>query len=202
MATFPDVQGIALKKERENQNTEEPKWALIDRKNESKHHTHKRNPRKTSSDQRAGHHPLRALWLSICNPSKPHNPKIRNLAKDWGLRLLRPVYCVCVRMLYPPRIAITVKLTLIFFVGLNLANTTARSPSCFIENVWHWLDTHIQQQVSQLRTLDHARAILPAYGFGMIWQRQHLDAPLLLHDCTRLFIGSSFYMKCKRLTLQ
>ena len=61
--------GIALKeKEKHNQNTGD----LKDLKNKSKHHTHKRKPKNISSNQHAGHHLFRRLWLLIRNPSRPY----------------------------------------------------------------------------------------------------------------------------------
>ena len=97
------------------------------------------------------------------------------------------------QVLYPPRIVITGKLNVIFpyfsvsnhgkqqQTLLTSRRTAATSPSGFIENVWHWLDAHIQQQVSQLRTLDHARAILPG----------HLDAPKMASAAPSTFIEMS-----------
>ena len=99
----------------------------------------------------------------------------------WHLYIyIHCTYCVCMQMICPP-IVITGKLNrLIFCKTVSIWQTQLRCiialPSCFIENMWHWFDTHIQQQVGQLRTLDHARAILPA-DFR------------LLHDCTGHFIG-------------
>ena len=40
--------------------------------NKSKHHTHKRKPKNISSNQHAGHHLFRGLWLLIRNPSRPY----------------------------------------------------------------------------------------------------------------------------------